>query len=138
MNIIFDDSMDRRFYNCLVTGKGEQLIWNYGIYIQKSINNFANKAYVYRTRSPECSTKSMPSPPSRLKFVPNTVSVFQRFVVAMFQPVWADLPVADRQPTCAKGTQIVSTLPNIRQIAFYQKSFGSVDFFGLIQCFERN
>ena len=37
-----------------------------------------------------------------------------------------------------KGTQIVSTLSNIPQIAFYQKSFGSVDFFGWIQCFERN
>ena len=60
----------------------------------------------------------------RLKFVPNTVSVFQRFSVAMFQPVWADLPVADRQPTGAKGTQIVSTLPNIRQIAFLSTIIG--------------
>ena len=60
----------------------------------------------------------------RLKFVPNTVSVFQRFTVAMIQPVWADLPVADRQPTGAKGTQIVSTLSNIRQIAFLSTIIG--------------
>ena len=116
--------MDRRFYNCLVTGKGEQLIWNYGIYIQKSINNFANKAYVYRTRSPVRSTKSMPSPPSPTAICPETVSVFQRFTVAMIQPFLADLPVADRQPTGAKGTQIVSTLSNIRQIAFLSTIIG--------------
>ena len=60
----------------------------------------------------------------RLKFVPNTVSPFQCFTVAMFQPVWADLPVADRQPTGAKGTQIVSTLSNIRQIAFLSTIIG--------------
>ena len=60
----------------------------------------------------------------RLKSVPNTVSVFQRFTVSVFQPVLADLPVADRQPTGAKGTQIVSTLPNIRQIAFLSTIIG--------------
>ena len=60
----------------------------------------------------------------RLKFVPNTVSVFQRFTVAMIQPFLADLPVADRQPTGAKGTQIVSTLSNIRQIAFLSTIIG--------------
>ena len=60
----------------------------------------------------------------RLKSVPNTVSAFQCFSVAMFQPVLADLPVADRQPTGAKGTQIVSTLSNIRQIAFLSTIIG--------------
>ena len=60
----------------------------------------------------------MPSPPSPTEICAELVSPFQCFTVAMFQPVWADLPVVDRQPTGAKGTQIVSTLPNIRQIAF--------------------
>ena len=60
----------------------------------------------------------------RLKSVPNTVSPLQCFSVAMFQPFLADLPVADRQPTGAKGTQIVSTLSNIRQIAFLSTIIG--------------
>ena len=67
----------------------------------------------------------MPSPPSPTEICAELVSPFQCFTVAMFQPVWADLPVADRQPTSAKGTQIVSTLSKIRQIAFYQQSLGS-------------
>ena len=52
------------------------------------------------------------------------VAVFRCFSVAVFQPVLADLPVADRQPTGAKGTQIVSTLSNIRQIAFLSTIIG--------------
>ena len=69
----------------------------------------------------------MPSPPSPIEISAEhrfSVVVFQRFTVAMFQPVLADLPVADRQPTGAKGTQIVSTLSNIRQIAFLSTIIG--------------
>ena len=69
----------------------------------------------------------MPSPPSQIEIRAEhhfRVAVFQRFTVAMFQPVLADLPVADRQPTGAKGTQIVSTLSNIRQIAFLSTIIG--------------
>ena len=72
-----------------------------------------NKANVYRTRSPDRGTKSMPSPPSPIEIRAEhhfRVAVFQRFTVAMFQPVLADLPVADRQPTGAKGTHNLSTL----------------------------
>ena len=65
------------------------------------------------TRSPDRGTKSMPSPPSPIEIRAEhhfRVAVFQRFTVAMIQPFLADLPVADRQPIGAKGTQIVSTL----------------------------
>ena len=62
----------------------------------------------------------------RLKSVPKP---FHRFSVSAFHrcndsAVLADLPVADRQPTGAKGTQIVSTLSNIRQIAFLSTIIG--------------
>ena len=72
----------------------------------------------------------------RLKSVPNTVSVFQcfsvamlqRFTVAMFQPVLADLPVADRQPIGARGcvkigaaSLFCNILKNIKQSPDFHK-----------------
>ena len=78
----FDDSMDRLVYNYLVTGTRQAIILESQLIYSIIYKKFVNKANVYRTRSPDRGTKSMPSPPSPIEISAEHRSVLQRFSVA--------------------------------------------------------